>query len=407
MKKLTKVASVAVVLAMLLMCICGCQSKTSSWPAADDKGLVELKIGGIGPLTGDYAIYGTATENGAKLAAEEINAAGGVNGFKFNVEFQDSQGKNDLAVSAYGKLLDSGMKVSLGGTLSGETASVVAEAKDDGILVLTPTASSKPAIADNDSAFRLCFNDPDQGKASAQYIYDNALASKVAVFYGSDNDYCVGLYNTFKSKCEELGVEIVDVQEFTDSTKTDFSTQIASIKNSGATLVFLPIYSAEASLFLTQAYGVLPSDMLYFGADGISTILDDIDDTTKAENVFMLTPFSADDTSETVQKFVKAYKDKYGSVPSQFAADGYDAVYAIAEVLKTAGVKGDTVASMSTDDFNKTLVETMTKVSVSGVTGNMTWTADGETVKDAKAMLIKNGVASLYTGDKSSPEAEK
>jgi len=347
------------------------------------------------------AAYGDAVVKAWELARDEINAAGGVNGFKFNVEFQDSQGKSDAAISAYGKLMDGGMKVSLGGTLSGETASIVAEAKDDGILILTPTASSKPAIADNNAAFRLCFNDPDQGKASVEYIANNKLATKVAVFYGSDNDYCKGLYETFKARCEELNIEIVDVQAFTDSTKTDFSTQITSIKNSGATLVFLPIYSADASLFLTQAYGVLPSDMLYFGADGISTILDDIDDPAKAENVFMLTPFSADDPASIVRNFVTSYEEKFSSdVPSQFAADGYDAVYAIAECIKNANIQAKDVASMSEADFNAALVGAMTKITVKGVTGTMTWTADGETVKDAKAMLIKNGIAALYTGNK-------
>ncbi len=403
MKKFTKLTSMLLAGAMVLGCAAGCGSSGSS--SGNDStdssaagGSTELLIGGIGPVTGDYAVYGTAVQNGAQIAVDEINAAGGVNGFTFKLDFQDSQGSPDNATAAYGKLMDSEMALSLGGTLSGETAAVVAAAKEDGILVLTPSGSSKAAIAGSDTAFRVCFNDPAQGKASADYIAQYSLATKVAVFYASDNDYSVGLYQTFKDECDVKGIEIVDTQTFTDSTKTDFSTQIASIKNSGAELVFLPIYSAEASIFLTQAYGVIPDGTIYFGADGMDGILTDIDDPAKAENVFLLTPFSVDDASENVQSFVKTYTEKCGIAPNQFAADAYDAVYTFKAALEQAGITAESYASMSTEDFNAAMVGAMTQITVDGLTGNMTWTADGETVKDAKAMVIHDGKASLYEG---------
>lgn len=394
MKKLLS-AFLAVVMVLSCAALLGSCGSKEEWPK-DEKGLVELMIGGIGPLTGDYANYGVSVRNGAQIAVDEINAKNpdGIFGFKLVYECQDSKGDPDSATSAYGKLMDEGMKVSLGATLSGETAAVTAAAKEDGLLVLTPSGSAVSAIAGSDKAFRICFSDPAQGKASADYIAEYGLATKVAVFYGSDNDYCVGLYNTFKDECAVKGIEIVETQTFTTSTNTDFSTQIAAIAASGAELVFLPIYAAEASSFLTQSKGKL-GEMKLFGCDGLDGLLTKIDDVTSANGVLMLTPFAADAADEKTQNFVKLYKEKYNTTPDQFAADGYDAIYTIVAALEKAGLKADDVA-----DFNARIVAAMTQITVPGVTGNMTWTPDGEPTKVPMAMEYRDGAAVLYTPNK-------
>lgn len=393
MKKTGKTLCIVLSALLLVGSLAGCGASGDSNTASGGDSSATLMIGGIGPLTGDYANYGTSVRNGAQIAVDELNAAGGAQGFTFTLDFQDSQGNPDSAVSAYGKLMDSGMDVSLGGTFSGETQSIVAAAKDDGILLLTPSASSKACIEGNDNAFRVCFNDPAQGAASADYIADNAIASKVAVFYASDNDYCVGLYNTFADECGVKGLDIVEVQTFTSSTNTDFSTQINAIQDSGAELVFLPIYAAEAATFLTQASGKL-DNVVFFGCDGLDGLLTKVSDPALAEGVMMLTPFAADSSDEKVQAFVKAYEDAYGATPDQFAADGYDAVYTIAAALAQAGVTPDS----KDDTFNAKMVAAMTQITVQGVTGTMTWTADGETTKAAQAMVIRDGTAVLYEG---------
>lgn len=391
-KKFAKVFAAALVAVLMLMSVASCGSN-EKWPVDKETGLTELLIGGIGPTTGENANYGNSVKNGAKLAVDEINAAGGVNGFKLVLSFQDSQGSAESAVSAYGKLMDLGMKVSLGGTLSGENASIVAAAKADDVLLLSPSASSVSAIAGNDKAFRVCFSDPSQGTASAKYIKDFDLAKKIAVLYDSSNDYCQGLYDTFKTECEAVGLDIVTVQTYTNTTNTDFSAQISAIKASGAELVFLPIYAADAAKILTQAAQTKAFEgMIPFGCDGLDGILDKISNKADAEGVMLLTPFAADAVDANVKAFVEAYKKAYDKTPDQFAADGYDAVYAIAEALKSAGITSD-----NKDDFTSRLVAAMTKTTVNGVTGKMTWTADGETAKDAKAMVIKNGTAVLYT----------
>ncbi len=387
MNKFTKLAALALAGVMTAFSFASCGDKTT------DNGNT-LLIGGIGPLTGDYANYGTSVNYGAEIAVAEINAAGGVNGYTLELSFQDSQGDPDSATAAYGKLMDNGMKVSLGAVLSGETASVVAAAKDDGILVLTPSGSAKAAIEGSDTAFRVCFSDPSQGTASANYIADNELADKVAVFYASDVDYSKGLYDTFKAQADERGIEIVEVQTFTADSSTDFSTQIQAIKNSGVKLIFIPIYAAEAATFLTQAKSAsaFSDDTLFFGCDGLDGILQKIDDPKNAENVMMLTPFAADAQDEKTQNFVAAYKAaQNGATPDQFAADGYDAIYTIAEAIKHADLKPG-----AEEDFNEKMVAAMLEIEVDGVTGTMTWGADGETNKAALAMIIKDGAATLY-----------
>ena len=382
MKKFLSVFMAAVM--MLSLVACGEQNEA---PAEGGEQAAEtLRIGGIGPLTGGYANYGISVKQGAEIAVAEINANGGINGQQVELSFQDSQGDPESAVNAYGKLMDWGMDVSLGGTFSGETASVVAAAAADDILVLTPSGSADAAIEGNDKAFRVCFYDSYQGVAAAEYIQDNGLATEVGVFYESDYDYSVGLYNSFKAKCEEIGLTIKETQTFTTTTNTDFSTQIDALVASGVKVVFMPIYAEEASTFLTQAQGKFGSDVYFFGADGLDGILGKVEqDVTIANNVLMLTPFAADAEDELVKNFVSAYEQAYSATPDQFAADGYDAVYVIKAAVEKAGTTS-----------GEALAAAMTELEVVGTTGTMTWSADGNTSKPASAILYFDGVGSVF-----------
>ena len=346
-----------------------------------------IKLGGIGPLTGGYANYGLSVKTGAELAVKEINAAGGINGKQIELNFQDSQGDPESAVNAYGKLMDWGMDVSLGTVFSGEMASVTAASKDDDVLLLTPSGSADNCIAGIDKAFRVCFYDSYQGAAAANYVVDNGLATEVGVLYESDYDYSVGLYNAFVKEAGERGLTIAETQTFTTTTTTDFSTQIDALVASGVKVVFIPIYAEEASTFLTQAKGKFADDVYFFGADGLDGILGKVEqDVTIADNVLMLTPFAADSTDEHVQAFVSAYKDANGgATPDQFAADAYDAVY----IIKAAVEKAGTTSGAE-------LAKVMTELEYAGVTGTMTWGADGNTSKAASAILYKDGEGTLF-----------
>lgn len=372
------------VLMVLAMAACGGEHANNG--GNDTPDATTVKIGGIGPLTGAYANYGLSEKNGAELAVKEINEAGGIAGKQIELSYQDSQGESESAVNAYGKLMDWGMEVSLGCVLSGENASVVAAARDDDVLLITPSGSADKCIDGNDKAFRVCFYDSYQGAAAAQYIKDNNMVDTVGILYQSDNDYSVGLYNAFVAKCGELGITIAETQTFTSSTNTDFSTQVSALVSSGVKLVFIPLYAEEASTFLTQAHGKFADDVYFFGADGLDGILGKVEqDTSLANNVLMLTPFAADNPAENVQSFVKKYQEAYGATPDQFAADAYDAIYAIKAAVEKAG-----------STSGAALASALTSLTVEGVTGVMTWTADGNTNKPANAILYYDGVGTLF-----------
>jgi branched-chain amino acid transport system substrate-binding protein len=350
-----------------------------------------LVIGGTGPLTGDYATYGISTRNGATIAMDEINAAGGVNGIMFDVRFEDDEADPEMAVTGYSALIDEGMQVSLGAVTSGACLALIEEALADGMLVITPSASQKECVQ-YDNCFRICFTDPDQGIYAADFIADNEIASKVAVIYDKSNDYSVGIHDNFVAQAGERNIEVVTDQAFTDQSNTDFSVQLQAVADSGAELVFLPIYAQEAAYILTQAKSA-GLDVIFFGCDGLDGVLTKIgeENVDACEGVMLLTPFAADAQDEKTVSFVAKYQEQFGGIPDQFAADGYDAVYAIKLAMEQAGV-----TDLEDPELNEKLIAAMTEITLEGLTGTMTWTADGEPVKNATAVVITDGAYVAY-----------
>ncbi|RHQ13810.1 amino acid ABC transporter substrate-binding protein [Lachnospiraceae bacterium AM48-27BH] len=344
-----------------------------------------FKIGVTGPLTGAAAAYGNAVVNGAKLAADEINAAGGVNGYTFEVNGQDDENDTEKAINAYNTLKDWGMQILVGTTTSKPCIAVAAETANDNMFQITPSGSAVECVA-NDNVFRVCFADPDQGTASAKYIGEHKLATKVAIIYDSSTEYSSGLREAFVNEAANQGIEIVADEAFTADTNTDFSVQLDKAKDAGAELVFLPIYYQEASIILKQA-----SDKefapVFFGCDGMDGILSvENFDKSLAEGLMLLTPFST--TEETSKAFTDAYVAAYGIEPNQFAADSYDAVYAVKAAIEQSGVTPD----MSVSDICEGLKIAMTEIKIDGLTGSdMTWNAAGEPNKAPKAVMIENG----------------
>ncbi len=379
--------SLAAVMAGSCLTACGDSSK-SDGKGGDENTIV---IGGSGPLTGSAAQYGVAVKNAAQLAVDEINEAGGVNGVKFKLVFEDDEADGgDKAVNAYNSLKDKGMQVMLGTVTTGSCLAVIDKTKSDNIFQITPSASAQDVIK-NDNTFQVCFTDPNQGKASADYIADNNVAKKIAIIYDSSDAYSSGIYNTFKTEAQEKGLDIVAEQSFSKDSKTDFSAQISAAKSAEAELLFLPIYYQEASLILAQCKSADFSPK-FFGCDGLDGILAvDNFDKSLAEGVMLLTPFAADSTDDATQKFVKAYKEKYNNeTPNQFAADAYDGVKIIAKLVEKESVKGDMKASEICDKLKSAITDESFKFD--GLTGKgMTWSKDGAVSKDPKAVVIKDG----------------
>ena len=344
-----------------------------------------FKLGGTGPLTGGAAIYGNAAKNGAEIAAEEINALGGI---QIELKYEDDTHDAEKAINAYNTLKDWGMQISLGSVTSKPCEATSAETFEDRIFAITPSASAVAVVEGKDNMFQMCFTDPNQGSASAQYIADKGLASKVAVIWKNDDVYSKGVYETFMPKAAELGLEVVSDTTFNDGNATDFSVQIADAQSKGAELIFLPMYYDAASLILTQAakIGYAPK---YFGIDGMDGILSlEGFDTALAEGVMLLTPFNADSADEKTAAFVAKYQEKFGEIPNQFAADGYDCVYAYYQALTNAGCTYD----MSAEEICDAMIEQFTSMSFDGITGEgMTWAADGTVSKSPKGMVISGG----------------
>ena len=380
MKKLNRVLSTVLATAMVVS-MAGCGSGANA--SADT-----FKIGGIGPITGSGAAYGLGVKNAAQLAIDEINAAGGVNGYKLELNFQDDELDAERSVNAYNTIKDWGAQVLLGCVTSGCCIAVTDKTKADNMFQLTPSGSAV-ACTQYDNNFRVCFSDPAQGAASAQYIGENGLASKVAIIYDSSDVYSTGIYESFVSGAASQPFEIVAAEAFTADNRTDFSVQLQKAKDAGADLVFLPIYYQEAALILTQADGMGYAPK-FFGVDGMDGILTGVDnfDVSLAEGLMLLTPFAADATDDLTVKFVKAYQEKFGDVPNQFAADAYDGVYAIKAALEKSGVK----PTDSVSDICEALKAAFLEIKIDGLTGEgIVWDASGEPNKAPKAVVIENG----------------
>ena len=351
----------AVLAAMLLVC---CLSACSSAPASTSNGssAAPFKIGGIGPLTGDAAIYGQSVMNGAKIAVEEINAKGGV---QLQFQEEDDVADGEKGVNAYNTLMDWGMQVLAGPVTTGSAIAVSTEAYNDRVFAITPSASS------------------------ADYIAQHMAGAKVAVIYRNDDAYSQGIRDTFVTEAAAKGLEVVYEGPFTKDTSTDFSVQLNGAQAAGADVIFLPIYYQPASVILNQA-NVMGYAPTFFGVDGMDGILTMKGfDTSLAEGVMLLTPFSADAADSRTQAFVKTYTERYGETPNQFAADGYDVIYTIAAALEAAGCTPD----MSAADICEAMIKVMPTISVDGLTGQgMTWSASGEVSKAPMAVVIRDGV---------------
>ena len=378
MKNLKKVLSVTAAAAMVMTTV----APVSVF--ADD---ATFKIGGIGPVTGAAAIYGQAVKNATELAINEVNEDGGINGYQVEFQFEDDENDAEKSLNAYNALKDWGMNILVGTVTSTPCVAVANETAADSMFQLTPSGSATECVA-NPNVFRVCYSDPAQGTASAKYIGEHKLASKVAVIYDSSDVYSSGIYEKFAQEAPNQGIEVVDAEAFTADSNKDFSTQLQKAKESGAELVFLPIYYTEASLILQQAntMGYAPQ---FFGCDGMDGILQvENFDVKLAEGLMLLTPFAADATDDLTVNFVKSYEEAYGETPIQFAADAYDAVYIIKAAMEEANVTPD----MSASDICDAMEGVMTQIKVDGLTGsNMSWTEDGEPEKDPKAVQVVDG----------------
>ena len=387
MKKVLAMLMAALMVAAMFT---GCSSskpatETTAAAAAATAGTV--KIGMSGPLTGGASAYGLAVKAGMEVAVEEINAKGGLQ-IEFNA--QDDEADGEKAVSAYNVLKDWGMQVMAGQVTTGSALAVAPESTADNMFNLTPSASAESLALSGANIFQMCFTDPNQGASAAELVSTKALGTKVGVIYDSSDDYSSGLYKGFSDKAAELGLEIVATTSFTADNKADLSTQVTQCQDAGADLVFLPIYYTEAAQILSYAnkIGYAPK---FFGCDGMDGILTvEGFDTSLAEGLALMTPFDANASDEATQSFVAKFKEKMdGLVPDQFAADGYDVIYALYNAMTAAGITG----SESASEICTALEAQFATMTIDGLTGTgMHWDENGMISKAPAAVVIENGV---------------
>lgn len=382
MKNMKKVISLALTAALSATMFTGC--------GADKADSDTFRIGGIGPTTGGAAIYGTAVMNAAQLAVDEINAAGGVNGYQLSLNFQDDEHDAEKSVNAYNTLRDWGAQIILGSVTSAPCIAVAEKTQADNVFQITPSGTAVDCVK-YDNAFRVCFSDPTQGVISAQYIKENNLGTKIAIIYDSSDTYSTGIYEAFVAEAALQNLEIVTAQAFTADTKTDFSVQLQKAKETEADLLFLPIYYSEAALILSQAAQIDYAPVI-FSVDGMDGILGvENFDVALAEGVIFLSPFTST-VNEKAEVFSAAYEEKYGEIPNQFAADTYDAVYIIKQALEQCNATPD----MKESELCDLLKAAMLEIEFSGTTGNsITWGTDGEPTKAPIVIKIVDGVYTI------------
>lgn len=373
MKNTAKKVLVAVlVLAMVAVCFAACGNGGTANGGNDEQ--KTILIGGTGPLTGDASSYGISVKNGATLAVKEINAAGGLNGIKFILDIKDDKATAEDASTGYDALMDAGMKISIGSVTSGSCAAFADKAATDNLFFITPSASAANVIEKGNGSYRICFGDPDQGILAAQELVKTY--KNIGCIYDTSDPYSSGIFDAFKGEMAKLGVEFA-LQTFDAENKKDFSTQAEALKE--CDVVFTPFYYTEAGL-VTKALVAKGSKAVVFGCDGLDGIADQIEGVKSKVKVMYITPFDVNSKEETTAKFVEAYKADYSVAPDQFAADGYDAVYAIFNALKAGNINA---ADMEVSDICDEVVKAITDPSFKlvGATGTMTWDASGACTK--------------------------
>lgn len=333
MRKLWFVAMVFVLVASLSACGGG-----TSTGSAD-----KIKVGLNMELSGNVASYGESGANGAILAADEINAKGGIDGKKIDIFKFDN--RSDASESTNGALrLMQQDKVSaiIGSATSNNTKAMIDLSTEYKVPVVSPTATADSVTVDEKTGevhpymFRACFIDPFQGQVAAQFAYKDLGAKTAAIYTDTSSDYAKGLAASFKKVFTEMGGKIVSEESYVQND-TDFRSTLTRMKSANPDFIYVPGYYNEVGLIVKQAReaGITVPIM---GGDGWdSPTLVELAGAQNLNNTFFTNHYSSQDPDPKVQAFVKAYKDKYGKEPDGFAALGYDAMYLLADAIKRAG----------------------------------------------------------------------
>lgn len=379
---------------MLSLAACGGSSDTSKADSASGDTAAagasdeKIVIGVISPNTGALAAYGNGVVTGADLAVEQINAAGGILGRQVELIKTDDQSDPTECLNAFNSLVAQGVGMIVGSATSGCTSAITDAANEEEICLLSPTATADSITTEDDYVFRACYADSFQGAIAAAYA-KQAGFDKVGVVYCAADVYSKGLYDSFSSACGKYGIEVVDAQSTASLDVQDYTNQFASMVKAGVDFVYAPFYYDVIGPYVVPQARAAGYSGVIMGADGYDTTPDyvvDGADLSAFNKVYWTNHYDPTDSSEKVSSFVKAYEDKYGSVPSAFAATAYDCVYMYKAAIEAAG-------SASPAAVRDALADTSTVYEC--VTGTFSLDESGTPVKGAAIIAFESDGSSV------------
>lgn len=332
-KSVLKIMAISLCLIFALGALAACGNKK------DDKFVIGLS----GPLTGGAAVYGQAVKNAAQMAVDEINAAGGINGYQVELIALDDQHDPSKVEANYANMMDNGMHVSLGCVTTNPCLEFAGLSKEDNVFFLTPSASANKVV-DNANAYQMCFADGNQGSVAAAYVNglkESEGLSKIGIFYKSDDNYSKGIYDQFKAN---LSKDITTVEASFMGEATDFTTQVDQLKD--CEFIFMPIYYTPASNFMSAAKGKVADNAVYYGCDGFDGIesAEGFKINEIPQEISMLSHFNSKAESGKAGEFVTKYTEKFGAATlNQFGASAYDCVYALKGAIEAAVEAGEDI----------------------------------------------------------------
>ena len=339
----------------------------------------DIVIGGVAPLTGEAATFGTSTKQGYDLAVAEWNAKGGVLGKQIKLAFADDKGDPAEGATVYTKLIEQDKAIAILGTVMSKVSLAGAPICQAAKVPMIATASTNPKVTGvGNYVFRACFIDPFQGTVGAKFAFDELKARKAACLFDVGNDYTKGLSEFFKAKFTALGGEVVGFEGHATGT-SDFKAQLTKILAGKPDVLYVSDYYNDVALIAKQARELgFKGPML--GGDGWdSPKLTEVGGTA-VEGCFFTNHYSQEDTSPVVVEFVKNYQAKYKAVPDALAALGYDATNMMLDAIQRAG---------STDGDK--IKDAMAKADYKGVTGQVKFDGDRNPVKSDVIIEIKGG----------------
>ena len=340
-----------------------------------------ITLGSITTNSGTAAAYGEAEVAGFKLAVDEINAKGGINGKKVKLESMDDKGDATEASNAFNKLAgDDSVLGVLGPTISSTTAAVAPLADQAKLPAIAPAATSD-SIETGGYMFRTCFKDSYQGEIAAKFAAETLKVKKVAVLYGTGDPYSSGVGKAFAAAAKKAGLDVVAEENSSSADDTEYSSQLQKIQAAGAEFLYAPYYYSVAGPYIIPQARSVGFEGYVMGPDGYDG-LKLTGDKSQYNKTYYTTHYSADDNTNTkVQDFIKSYKSKNNAEPNTFAALGYDTIYMIKQAIEKAGEN-------ATREDVRNAVAGMT---FDGVTGRFTMDKSGSPTKSVTVLEMKDG----------------